>query len=194
MIFQKWFPTIISITENLLNEEDNLKLINLSKQVSNIAEKGGQHWISQSNFNTQSTYNLLNDKNFNFFIDKVSTKIQEHAKNLKSNYLYKCQEAWLNTYKTKDYQEYHCHAGSVFSAVFYLANPKKGGKIYFENPIEPDMVPLKNITEYDFDNSSTCNFQPNPNTLIIFRSNIRHMVTPVETDETRATIALNFGY
>ena len=91
MIFQKWFPTIISLTENLLNEEDNLKLIDLSKQVSNIAEKGGQHWISQSNFNTQSTYNLLNDKNFNFFIDKVSTKIQEHAKNLKSDYLYKCQ-------------------------------------------------------------------------------------------------------
>ena len=194
MIIQKWFPTIISITENLLSEEENKRLINLSKQVSHIAETGGHNWISKSNYNTQSTYNLINDKNFDFFIDKVTTKIQEHAKNLKSDYLYKCQEAWLNTYKSKDYQEYHCHSGCVFSAVFYLANPKKGGRIYFENPVEPDMIPLRNISEYNFDNSSSCNYQPDTNSLIIFRSNIRHMVSPVETDETRATIALNYGY
>ena len=63
MIFQKWFPTIISITENLLNKEELSKLINLSMQVSHVAETGGHNWISKSNFNTQSTYNLIKDKN-----------------------------------------------------------------------------------------------------------------------------------
>lgn len=194
MNFQKWFPTIISISENLLNEEENQKLINLSKQVSHIAKRGGDNWISKSVYNTQSTYNLIKDKNFNFFIDKVSEKVQEHAKHLKSNYLYKCQEAWLNTYTNKDYQEFHCHAGSVFSAVYYIANPKKGGRIFFENPTEPDMIPLRDIKEFNNDNSALCNYQPDPGTLLIFRSNIRHMVEPIETEETRATIALNFGY
>lgn len=194
MQFQKWFPTTISISENILSEEENLNLINLSKDISHIAEKGGNNWISKSNFNTQSTYNINEDEKFNFFVDKVSEKIQEHAKHLNSNYTYKCNEAWLNTYTEKDYQEFHTHAGSVFSAVYYLNNPKKGGRIFFENPVEPDMLPLRDISEYNTDNSSLCNYNPDNGTLIIFRSNIRHMVEPIETNETRATIALNYGY
>ena len=195
MQIHTWFPTLISISENLLTDEENNKLIELLKQLSHQVGSGGKNWISDV-YNSLTTHNLTKDRNFDFFIDKVNKQLSEHCEHLKTDYTYKCTDAWFNIYNNGDYQEFHSHAGSVFSSVYYVTNPKQGGRIFFENPYEPDMMPPKNYTEFNDFNSSLCNYQPDPKTLLIFRSNLRHMVEKCHNskENPRVTIALNYGY
>ena len=99
--------------------------------------------------------------------------------------------SWFNIYKKGDYQEYHYHANSYFSAIFVLQTPKPSPTIVFENPLT-DMLPLKNLDVCEI-NAETFNVNGmDENCLLIFRSHLRHMVHPLQHEGERISIALNF--
>ena len=187
-----YFPTLFYIQENVISDEENNFLIDELYKIKKNNEKGGSNWISKV-YNTLGSYSLHNDKNFKNLRNVVSFHTNNFAKKLNSDYIYECKESWFNFYNKGDYQEYHTHPYSVFSAVYYFSNPLDSGKIIFENPIEPDMCPLKNVNKFDNLNSNLCTFQPNSKSLLIFRSNIRHMVEKNNNDETRITGAFNLS-
>jgi uncharacterized protein (TIGR02466 family) len=187
-----YFPTLFYIEQNVISDEENNFLINELFEIKQKNKQGGSNWASNV-YNTCGTFNLHEHKSFKNLNNVVSHHTNNFAKILKSNYNYECKESWFNFYNKGDYQEYHTHSYSVFSAVYYFLSSENSGKIIFENPTEPDMCSLKNVNEFDNLNSNTCYFKPPTKSLLIFRSNIRHMVEKNNSDEMRITGAFNLS-
>jgi len=99
---------------------------------------------------------------------------------------------WANKAERGGGQEYHIHAGSHFSAVFYLRAPENSGNIVFRSfGADTDMFPLPpgGLNDLNFETYSVV---PYPCLLVIFRSNIRHMVEANLSDTVRLSLAFNF--
>jgi uncharacterized protein (TIGR02466 family) len=184
------FPTAFYVLENSFSEKDNNILLEKILDIKNNTEKGGKNWLTDV-YNTEGTFDIVKNKDFNNLCDTVTYHTNKFAKILESDYSYDCVEGWLNFYYKNDYQEYHTHPNYVFSAVYFFTNPKNSGKLIFENPIEPDMCGLKNISKTNVLNGCVSSYFPKPRTLIIFRSYLRHMVTKCQNTEPRITAAFN---
>lgn len=191
-MIQLWFPTSIYVEENIFSEDENKNFINEIEILKSKIEKGGNNWNTDV-YNTCQTFDLQRNKILKTLCDKVELHTNLFAKQLSSYHDYKIIDSWFNYYKKDDYQEAHHHANSIFSAIYFFTNPINSGSLSFENPIEPDMLPLKNIKEINNLNCLTCNYNPSPKTLIIFRSNIRHMVGRGKNSQPRITAAFNLG-
>ena len=190
MLLDIHFPTTFYVLEDSFSEKENNDLLSKITNIKNNAEKGGTNWLTDV-YNTQGTYNLMKDNDFENLCNNVTYHTNKFAKILESDYDYTCDEGWLNCYYKNDFQEYHTHPQSIFSAVYFFTNPENSGKLIFENPIEPDMYGLQNKIKTNTLNASTCSFMPKPRTLIIFRSYLRHMVTRCTNIEPRITAAFN---
>jgi uncharacterized protein (TIGR02466 family) len=190
MLLDIKFPTTFYILEDSFSEKENNNLLEKIMQIKNDVKSGGKNWLTDV-YNTEGTYNIINDKDFNNLSNNVTYHTNKFAKILESYYDYKCVEGWLNCYYKNDYQEYHTHPNYVFSAVYFFTNPENSGKLIFENPMEPDMCGLKNILKTNVLNGYISTFFPKPRTLIIFRSYLRHMVTKCQNTEPRITAAFN---
>jgi uncharacterized protein (TIGR02466 family) len=192
MSIQLWFPTSIYVKENIISDKDNDIFITEIERLKSEIIKGGNNWNTDV-YNTCSTYDLRKNK----ILKKLCKKVEEYtnifATHFNSNHSYKINDCWFNYYHRNDFQESHHHANSIFSAVYFFSNPENSGKLSFENPIEPDMLPLKNVTEINNLNCLTCDYNPLPKTLIIFRSNIRHMVSRGNNANPRITAAFNLS-
>jgi len=185
-----YFPQAFYIAEDVLGNSYLNDLQQHAKRIQSIINSGGENWILRP-YNTLDTYDLKTDSVFNVFLNTVEDKVFEFNKAHNSDYRYKTKDAWLNIYNKGDEQEYHCHAGHTYSAVFFLKSNKDCAKIIFENPTEPDMMPIKNLKELNSLSFKRCYFNPIENSLLIFRSYMRHMVEKQKTDFERITIAIN---
>jgi uncharacterized protein (TIGR02466 family) len=185
-----FFPQSFFTSQNLLKEDYLVKLQNISLDIKNKTKCGGKNWLLKP-YNTLDTYELTKDENFKLLLNKIEEKVFLFTQAHNSDHFYKIKEAWLNVYNKNDQQEYHYHADCTFSAVFFLKSTKDCAKIFFENPVEPDMKPIKNIKEQNQLTFKTCHFFPKENSLLIFRSYMRHMVEKQNTNFERTTVAVN---
>tara|TARA_R100001015_G_C4618838_1_gene175410 strand:- start:300 stop:887 length:588 start_codon:yes stop_codon:yes gene_type:complete len=186
----KLFPTYFYTSENVLNLSYLKHLQDKVYKIKDEYSRGGRNWKADI-YNTLGTYDLRQDADFKILLDAIEERVFNFVKMHNSTYRYKIKESWFNIYNKGDYQEYHHHADCTFSAVFFLKSKIDSAKIHFESPLEPDMLPVKDIqddTELTF---KTCRFPPVENSLIIFRSYLKHMVEKETTDNERITIAVN---
>lgn len=186
-----WFPTSIYYESNLLSADENTILKNKILDIKNNTSAGGKDWLCNT-YNTLGTYDLLEDSAFTALVEKVTQHVDEYVRLHGSDYKYKCNAAWANVYKNKDYQEFHVHAGNTISAVYYIEAPVGSGDIVWKSPVEPDMLPIKGITTYNELSYKTCYYSPKPGDLIIFRAYLSHMVKQGTNDAERISIAFNF--
>jgi len=185
-----WFPTSIYFIQNVLGDEKRKKI---EKNILNINDKiplEKNNWFTDVR-NTQNTYNILNDKKFSFLRNAIEKHTTDFAKILGSNYNYKCISSWFNIYYENDYQEYHIHPDCVFSAVYYVTNPPLSGRTIFLNPSN-NLISLKNKKNNAL-NYETCTYLPTQDSLLIFRSNLYHMVEKCKNKNHRITIATNLN-
>ena len=61
MNIELWFPVPIGLANDT---EDNNGLKNHCLQLSKKISSGGNHWLNRSVYNTEGTYNILNDEIF----------------------------------------------------------------------------------------------------------------------------------
>jgi uncharacterized protein (TIGR02466 family) len=121
-------------------------------------------------YKTLELYNLKNINNINFSLP------------------------WININKPGDFNWPHKHLNSHFSLVYYLKVPKKSGDIYFTNPLtEGNLFFLKEFKEYNPYNSSSFNYEPEKNSLIMFPSNLQHAVGRNNSKENRISIAFDIN-
>ena len=185
-----YFPQAFYVAENLLEPDYLKKLQDRVYSIKDGNPSGGSNWVLRP-YNTLDTYELKDDPVFSTLLVKIEEKTFAFNKEHNSDYHYKIKESWLNVYDKNDQQEYHCHAGHTYSAVFFLKSNEDCAKIIFENPTEPDMMPIKNLKELNGLSFKRCHFNPIENSLLIFRSYMRHMVDKQETDSERISIAVN---
>ena len=139
-------------------------------------------------------YNLLHDVNFKDLKEAILQHTIEFAKeygvtDLNGEFL----DAWINISKPGNYQEYHIHPTSHFSVIYYVDVPKNSGNTIFKGNEESNMypIPCKEATQAG---SNHWVYEPKNNDLIIFRSNMYHMVDINRSNENRVTIAANITF
>lgn len=186
-----WFPTAIYVSENIVEYDYNNILKNRCLEIEKTSKNGAENWNCNT-YNTLGSFDLSSDQTFNHLIDTIQNHLKKFVNEFGSNYEYKCKDSWINVNHKNTYQEFHSHANSTFSAVYYISTPPGSGKIIFENPTEPDMIPVKNISEETELSYKKCFYSPSDGTLLIFRSYLKHMVEIGNNDEPRITAAFNF--
>jgi len=98
------------------------------------------------------------------------------------------QTAWININHYGDWNVPHVHPHADMAAVFYLDVPKA------LDPKESDgKLILISQTNSILDDGITAEFMPEVGRILLFPSNIPHMVAPHYTQENRISIALNFS-
>lgn len=98
-------------------------------------------------------------------------------------------QSWLNYTKKGQYHHKHAHPNSIISGVFYVNADKEKDKIFFyQDGYKQIKFPAKDYNEY---NSESWWLPVGTNELVLFPSSFTHSVQPVETDETRISLAFN---
>lgn len=189
---ETWFPVTIYTEENLFPHEQNKVWKDYSIDLQTKVSSGGDEWEGGT-YTTHSTpYELSKDPIFQPLVQKVTEHVQQYAILHNSSYEYRCLGGWLNISDSDNFQEFHTHNDSTISAVYYISAPPSAGKIVFEDPKEPDMLPLKNISQRNDLSFVKVGYQPVEGMLIIFRSYLRHSVLRSSMKDLRISAAFNF--
>ena len=105
-----------------------------------------------------------------------------------------CVGSWINLAKHNSFQETHIHPKSHFSVVYYVKVTNNSGNIIFRNHTN-----LINLFPLPFDQNHATIFTydtfkiiPKECDLLIFRSNLQHMVEKNNSNEDRVSISMNF--
>ena len=189
---ETWFPTAIYVQKNLFPKSMNNAWSDHILKVKETVPSGGSDWEGKT-YTTHTTYNLKQDAIFNELILQVTDHVKEFALAHNSSANYKCQNAWANVGSEGNFQEYHTHDGSVFSAVYYPRVPSGSGSILFEDPRLPDMLPIANISDRNHLSYHKIGYEVEEGMLLIFRSYLRHAVRAGTNKDFRISFALNFG-
>jgi uncharacterized protein (TIGR02466 family) len=194
-----WFMTPIYSTQ-LETTDKNTYLANKAIHLKNSFEVNNSDWRCPT-FNTLNLYDWHAD-NDPIIIDLIDLCKQEVYKfsqsfgvKLNLDQLY-CKDFWFNIAEENEYQEYHQHTDSHFSLSYYVQTPNNCGNIVFrsfESMFDMAVLPIKNedLTELSF---KTCSYTPKESMLVIFRSNLLHMVEQNLSKEPRISISMNFNF
>lgn len=183
-----WFPTSIYTQKDLMTEDERANIEKLILEIDSKLPDVQNDWLTDIK-NSERNFNVLQDPRFERLKTKIGQSVTNFAKELGSSAYYNPYTSWYNIYNKDDFSEYHIHPGSVFSAVYIVTNPKNSGLLVFENPVD-EMVTLNNHSPNEL-SSGNVKYNLPANTLILFRSHIRHMVTRCKNINPRITIAAN---
>lgn len=102
------------------------------------------------------------------------------------------RNGWVNVAHKGAYQEYHIHQAAHFSLCYYINTPEDCGSLVFKShEADKDMfeLPVSVVTPPSFKNFSV---KPRAGTVVIFRSNLLHMVEVNNSNEPRVGVSMNF--
>ena len=188
-VIKTWFAQPILEVFDLISEDENKNLIKQIEFIKSNTQSGGEGWNTNV-YNTYEKFSLHTSDFFSNLITKIEYHTDKFALQLGSEAEYKVSESWFNYYNKYDYQEYHCHPLSLFSDIYFFKNPENSGKTIFKSYEEPNMLPLKNLIRNKL-SQSNCDYSPSARTLLIFKSNLLHMVSQSQSDEPRITASFN---
>ena len=184
-MIENYFPTSFYIEKNLLDDVYCSSLISKCEQIKKEQPSQKTGWRCPT---YTSSFNLLEIHDFHPLLNEMHKHVNLFAEQLGSKYDYKELDAWFNVYGKGDYQEFHYHIERRLSAVYCLQTTDEMPALTFRNPLEPEMLPLKNLQRHN----ESIGFKLPQNTLIIFRSYVEHMVEEVKTEGQRITFAVNY--
>ena len=196
-MIEEWFPTPIYFTD--LSNIDNQILKKRAYDLKEASPSASTEWFCDT-FNTLNKDYLLGneaDKTLINLIEITGEHIYKFAKEFGlsvEKYDLVCKDFWFNIANTGDYQEFHQHPNNHLSAVYYVQTDKQSGDIVFKNPESiGDMFQIPNDVTTRLSHKSA-RYKPNESRLLIFKSNLLHMVEKNKSDKDRISIAMNFYF
>lgn len=192
-----WFPCLIynTMLEDL--SDTNQYLTDFAYSIKSKNPNSFTDWRCDT-YSTMHHYDALSDNDP--IINKLISAVQRHVVDFSKAYGMNtvdaiCKDFWFNIGGPNSYQEYHQHANSHFSVAYYINVKPESGNIVFKNlEAMTDMNPLPiHETEYNHASFRTCYYKPVNNKLLIFRSNLSHMVEKNLSKFDRISISMNFN-
>lgn len=199
-MIEHWFPTLIYF--DFLQGIDNQALADRAYQLRDELNKDVHTQWNCDTWNSLHTNLYFKDDNTDNVIENLVNTTIEHTEKYAEeydadleNYNIVCTDFWFNIAQPGNYQEYHQHPDNHFSAVYYVKGDPKSGNIVFKsmdsiatgNTI-PKKIPLERVSGP----TETCFYEPQPSKLLLFKSNLLHMVEKNLSTEDRISIAMNF--
>ena len=180
------FPTCF-ITSNIGRELTKSELDVVEKNsLDDAVEKNSGNIVSKERYVLKKYKEL---SNINSFIENGIVYYLEHIIKPKPDLQFFITQSWLNYTKPGQFHHRHAHSNSIISGVFYFNAQQNFDKIKFsdENYDRIKYTP----TEYTLFNSKTWWYPVKTGDLIIFPSELEHMVDVTESTETRISLAFN---
>lgn len=181
------FPTQVYV------DRYNLKTEDMIKRAYEIRELFPQktQWYCGT-YNSLDVYRLEKDLVFSSLIEKTIDAVNRFAETYNAIGVAKYLDGWVNIAQEGDYQEYHKHSDSHFSAVYYLQVANNCGRFIIKpHEVDFDMFPLK-ISALNAVNVQSAFYTPEENMILIFRSHLQHMVESNKSTKDRISVAMNF--
>jgi uncharacterized protein (TIGR02466 family) len=195
-----WFPTLVYRT--ILDEfqEQNEYLERKAYSLKFSRPVVSTQWNCDT-YNTLDLYNPTSDRDsiVNGLIDLCRDRVYDFSKEFgisKNIEQLVCTDFWFNIAQPGNYQECHQHPNSHFSLVYYIKVSDNCGNIVFKSPTAfSDMFPLsinsKNLNKNSY---PACWYTPEESVLLIFRSNLVHMVEKNLSSTDRISVSMNFKF
>jgi uncharacterized protein (TIGR02466 family) len=158
--------------------------------------KSALDWPCDTFATLDSDYNVLEDAVFSDLINTTKLHVLEFATvfGVKRDAQLACKDAWINVADPGAFQETHIHPSMHFSAVYYVEAPENCGDLLFRSHESmTDMFPLP-TDEPSQANTKTYWQKALPGSLLIFRSNLAHMVAKNKATSPRVSVAMNFTF
>lgn len=187
------FPTIISVFEDFLSEEQN-NLIYDEIMSSKVDGHGSRCWMSAENSpdNSFGTDFCLKNKVLEQLVERVKEEIVSYQNDIyQSSHKIKLKECWYNKYTGQQHQEMHHHLPSLLSCVYYVKVPDGSKGLTFFNPYVKRSYPGANASN-DPLTSEILDVNVRERDLLVFPSHVPHMVQSGTNTEPRITLSFNF--
>lgn len=201
---ESWFPTLIFVTQ-VTDETGNNKL--LAQRAYQLRDEEQGNVSTEWHCDTFNTLNIAKERYYKG--DKIDTVIDNlkdfiaplvhsYAKLFDAdldNYDIRCSDFWFNIAEPGAFQEYHQHPNNHFSVVYYVEAAENAGNIIFksfESISDTCTIPAKNNKHESLGSKKSCFYEPIPGRLLIFRSNLLHMVAKNMSGKDRISIAINY--
>ena len=188
-MIKNMFAEAIFMEQTMLT--NNNKLFDKAMEIKTVMPNGTQ-WACDT-YNSLGSYDLERDKDYNTVVELAKDYVKAFCLQygLTSPNV-KCNDSWVNVSDPGAFQEYHLHPNNHFSAVYYVRVPENSGDLLLRSAeTQTDMFPLPLGQETTFTNK-TYQVTPREGMIVIFRSNVLHMVTKNLSDEPRVSVAMNF--
>jgi uncharacterized protein (TIGR02466 family) len=183
-----YFPTLIYETDlSVDNNSLEQKALTLRDNDSTI----NTSWFCDT-YNTIGKYDITKDLVFSNLIQQCEDHVKVFSKEYGiDNAIIKHKEGWMNVAAFNEYQEFHIHPNNHFSLAYYVSVPENSGDIIFRSPeSSTDMFMLPSGKE-SFATMKTIRIKPTAGKLIIFRSNLLHMVEKNKSNNARISVSMN---
>ena len=179
MITHSLFPTAVTFYKHKGITEKEIKFIAKQETRGNTGNT------------TSIDNNILENREMKKLKQFIEKSLKEYFQNIyvpKNNVEPYITQSWCNYTKEGQYHHKHAHPNSFISGVFYVQADKTKDKIYFyKEEYKQIKIPAK---EYNLFNSESWWFETGTNDLVVFPSNLTHMVEKVVGKER---ISLSFN-
>lgn len=166
-------------------------------------DMAGQAWCRDNAYGGYTSYASLDDlpQRATVFGD-LKTRLDKHAKafaaalqmDLGGGRL-KLDSLWVNILKPGAAHSGHIHPHSVLSGTVYVATPKGASALKLEDPRLPLMMAAPpRLSDADETARTFVYLQPEPGSLILWESWLRHEVPPNAAKRERISISFNYGW
>jgi len=144
---------------------------------------------SFSNKGGYQTVSINNEIICNTILNKSVEMITENYRISNSNFT--INSLWINQNNKYNFNSPHIHPLSVFAGVYYLDVAETGGDLIFYRGDRSNQMLDTNKGFVDADFNAEYHFTPLKNQIILFPSNLVHMVSPHFDDKPRISVSFN---
>lgn len=142
---------------------------------------------------------VLQHTNLTELRTEIDTAVQYFIKDVLSvndEVEFKLENSWINRHAKGEHNTLHWHSNSMLSGVYYVDSGEGAGDIVFQkshlwNNLFHDTVRVS-YKETNMHNTSEFFITPQAGDLVLFPSQLEHMVTPNLTDTPRYSLAFNY--
>ncbi len=195
------FPTRIYRAE--LAEFEQIDEIRSACEVLAIDDEAGLKWCRKNGYPGYTSYASLNDLPWRFPAFKTLAKvIDKHvaafAKVLEFDLgggKLEMDSLWVNVLPEGGFHAAHIHPHSVISGTFYVSIPKGASALRLEDPRHAMMMaspPRKAKAAQD--NQAFVSLAPQPGTLLLWESWLRHDVPVNRSADERVSVSFNYNW
>jgi uncharacterized protein (TIGR02466 family) len=150
-----------------------------------------QSRFNAGNYTSVNNFVLTEEKLLTLKLS-IESKLEEYFNGVykpKNNTKLKITQSWINYTEKGQFHHRHNHPNSFISGVFYIQASKEKDRLYFYRGGYRSIEVAS--TEWNMWNSDSWWFEVGAGDLILFPSELLHMVQTVEHDETRISLAFN---
>lgn len=189
--------------EGVLNDPDFVAELDHACRVLAEDDRAGRHWSKANGYRGYTSYASLNDlpyrdPTFGELVKRLNKHVAafaaECAFDLGGGKL-KLDSFWVNVLKPGGTHSGHIHPHSVVSGTAYIAVPPGAGPLKLEDPRLPLMMAAPTrLDDAPEDLRSFVYVEPQPGSVLLWESWLRHEVPAGTAKDERISISFNYRW